>query len=136
MNNILQNQLQNENNIFNICFPLNKNEHAYFFSIVKVTNDVLKKIFNSTIDQSKNVDWMKERSIRISATKAHKIKTCKCISKENLVKLANTMSIDTNLIVKAAINTAYGLCTEGVGIEAYNKMQNYRKPSILRQTNP
>lgn len=122
VNNIFQNQLQKENNIFNICFPLNKNEHTFFFSKVKVTNYGLKKIFNATLDQSKSVDWIKERSIRISATKAHKIKTCKCISDENLVKLANTMSIDTNLIGKAAINTAYGLRTEGVAIEAYNKM--------------
>jgi len=91
VNNIFQNQLQKENNICNICFPLNKNEHTFFFSKVKVTNDVMKKIFNATIDQSKSVAWMKERSIRISATKAHKIKTCKCISDENLVKLANTM---------------------------------------------
>jgi len=32
------------------------------------------------------------------------------------------MYIDTNLIGKAAINTAYGLRTESVAIEAYNKM--------------
>lgn len=82
----------------------------------------MKKIVNATIDQSKSVDWMKEKSIQISATKAHKIKTCKCIFDKNLVKLANTMSINTNLICNAAINTAYGLCTEGVAIEAYNKM--------------
>lgn len=114
--------MQKENNIINICFPLNKNGYAYFFNKVKVTNYVMKKIVNATIDQSKSVDWMKEKSIQISATKAHKIKTCKCIFDKNLVKLANTMSINTNLICNAAINTAYGLCTEGVAIEAYNKM--------------
>jgi len=65
---------------------------------------------------------MKERSIQISATKVHKIKTFKYISDENLVKLANTIFIDTNLIAKVAINMAYGLRTEGVMIEAYNKM--------------
>jgi len=43
VNNIFQNQLQKENNILNICFQLNKNEHTFFFSKMKVTNDVMKK---------------------------------------------------------------------------------------------
>lgn len=82
----------------------------------------MKIIFNETINQSNSVQWIKERSIRISATKAHKIKTSKNILVENPIKLANTISSDTHLTGKAALNTRYGLGTESVTIEVYNEI--------------
>lgn len=105
-------------------FPLNQNIHKIYYSDVVVTHDKIQIIFNETIEQSHSDQWKKYRSIRISATKCHKIKTCRNLSEEGQTRIAEVISEDLNLFGKAAVNTAYGLNTENVAFEVYCEMFN------------
>lgn len=125
MNNIIKYQLCN--NTYNLQpsnFPLNQNIHNMYFSNVVVTHDKIKLIFNETIEQSHSVQWKKHRLIRISATKCHKIKTCKNLSEDSQTHIAEIISKELNLFGKAAVNTAYGLHTEKAAFEVYCEMFN------------
>lgn len=125
MNNIIKYQLCNITyNLQPSNFPLNQTIHKIYFSDVVVTHEKIKMIFNETIGQSHSDQWKKHRSIRISATKCHKIKTCKNLSEEGQTHIAKVISEDLNLFGKAAVNTAYGLNTENVAFEVYCEMFN------------
>jgi len=125
INNIIRYQLCNITyNLQPSNFPLNQNIHNIYYSDVVVTHDKIQTIFNETIEQSHSDQWKKYRSIRISATKCHKIKTCRNLSEEGQTRIAEVISEDLNLFGKAAVNTAYGLNTENVAFEVYCEMFN------------
>lgn len=125
INNIIRYQLCNITyNLQPSNFPLNQNIHKIYYSDIVVTHDKIQIIFNETIEQSHSDQWKKYRSIRISATKCHKIKTCRNLSEEGQTRIAEVISEDLNLFGKAAVNTAYGLNTENVAFEVYCEMFN------------
>lgn len=96
-----------------------------YFSDIVIKHDKIKIIFNETISLLLHSDqWKKHRSIRISATKCHKIKTCRNSSEEGQTHIAEVISEDFNLFGKAVVNTSYGLNTENVAFEVYCEMFN------------
>lgn len=56
-------------------FPLNFKEHTIYHQEVSVNGEIIKHIFNQTLNQSNNKLWSHHRKIRKSAKlKANKIK--------------------------------------------------------------
>lgn len=73
-------------------FPLNFKEHSFYQKEVIVNDDIIKQIFNQTLNQSNNKLWVHHRKIRISTSlKIHKIKTLRNTSINNQFSLAKSL---------------------------------------------
>lgn len=112
------------------AFPLNVDEHNFFYTNIFVNTETMKLIFSQTLDQSKNIVWSEHRKLRISASlKAHKIKTLKNVTQENQNKLALSLIHETVIKGKGASNMLYGLETEN---KAYNMFSSTYNVEVIK----
>lgn len=110
LSNIIIKRVLSDFPIFYSAFPLIFTEHTYFYDNIYINEVMMKSIFNLSLDQSRNLFWIQNRKIRISASlKAHKIKTLSNISEECQNKLAIFLLNETAIVRKGASNVQYGL---------------------------
>lgn len=104
-------------------FPLNLNENTFYVNNIVLTKDNICNIYNQTMAQSSSDIWKICRDLRISASvKAHKIKTCRNRTSENLNKLANSLLKESNLGKTGNMNVKYGQITEPIAFDEYQKL--------------
>jgi len=118
--------LSNTTNTYYI-FPLNFKEHTIYHQEVNVNEEIIKQIFNQTLNQSNDKLWSHHRKIRISASlKAHKIKVSRNTSINGQTRLAMSLINENTITGQGLSNVLYGSQTEKKAIEIFSTMFNLK----------
>lgn len=133
INRILINQKQ-EKNIFKPDF-VNKITETFYENNVKLSKNKIMNICIQTIQQSNTQAWFDERSIRLSASKAHLVK----IRLRNFEKLAITLINEKPMFGRGLKNVTYGNKNEKIALKKYIEMYEvevYECGLVINHLNP
>lgn len=120
INNILNNQ-KKEKLTFNFNFD-NKVHTTFYENNISITNIQFSHIFESTLQQSKTTIWFGERSLRLTASKAHLVK----IRLKNFEKLVDNLIIQTPMYGKGLTNVNYGTKNEKMALQKYVDLYKHK----------
>ncbi|KAL5246441.1 hypothetical protein ACI65C_013849 [Semiaphis heraclei] len=104
-----------------------KMEQTIYHQEVNVNEEIIKQIFNQTLNQYNDKLWSHHRKIRISASlKAHKIKVSRNTSIDGQTRLAMSLINENTITGQGLSNVLYGSQTEKKAIEIFSTMFNLK----------